>query len=93
MKITRITVKNEEWALEIGTNIVPISMIKSICLPALIFVIAALAYNVGGLANTQTLKYFENITTPQCYSGSCIVCNLVQQGNQIVPVCNTTSAR
>jgi len=43
----KIKVESEEYAFELQGHTIPLSAIKTICLPILILVIAGLAYNVG----------------------------------------------
>lgn len=73
MDLIKLPMKGEEWCIEIKGKLIGVSAIKSLCIPILIIVIAAFAYNYGAWATYEQMHWIAvyhgmcDTTTHQCW--------------------------
>jgi len=79
-----------EWLLVIGTHRIPMVAMGNFLKMIFICVSIALAYNMGALWAMTMYDQFKDAGL-KCTPEGCYSCSPVQQGNQIIMLCNSTN--
>lgn len=88
MKLEKIQVQREEWALNIGGRLIPQSVLRDLTLPMFIILLGAFSYNLGQHDAQEYLKWisaFHGICDEA--NGQCQVCHTELKGNQVEWIC------